>query len=174
MTQTLDISDKINVLLVEDDPSLKELLITLVTSLNFKIETAKNGIDALELLSHNSFHTVISDLKMPGMDGLQLLYELRNRGNDVPVVLMTAYGNKESAILALRLGATDFIEKPFEPEHFLSRIKAIAEYGFHLQNLSNEINNFQTGNSFSEVEIDKFKKAKKGILKMKLQRSKAS
>lgn len=175
MSATPDISTKIKIMLIEDDPNLNELLESLLKSQNFQVITVKNANEALDALFKESYHTVITDLKMPGMDGLQFLYELRNRDNDVPVILMTGFGSKESAIVALRLGAADFIEKPFEPDQFLTRVKAVAEYGYHLQNLNTEVKDAKPGsNGLSEEDIKNYKKAKKGILKMKLQRTKVS
>ena len=115
-------SDAINVLFVEDDQSLREALCETATLAGYESLSADCGATALDILSNKPVDLVISDIQMESMDGHQLLKEIRKRDGDLPVVLMTAYGSIQSAVEALRQGATDYLVKPFEAEVLVSRI----------------------------------------------------
>src|SRR5438874_3097261 len=77
------------------------------------VETASNGIDAASKLEHASVDAVITDLRMPGMDGLELLQHVRRTRPSLPVVVLSAYGTVPTAVDAMKAGATDFLLKPF-------------------------------------------------------------
>src|SRR5262252_3600853 len=79
------------------------------------VETASNGIDAASKLANSSgpIHAVITDLKMPGMDGLELLNHVRRTAPGVPVIVLTAFGTVQTAVEAMKAGANDFLVKPF-------------------------------------------------------------
>jgi DNA-binding NtrC family response regulator len=85
--------------------------------LAYRVLTATNGSEALGILERQNPQLVLLDLEMPDMNGLQVLKEIRHREDDVPVVMITAYGTIERAVQAMRHGAYDFITKPFEPDH---------------------------------------------------------
>src|SRR4029453_18869108 len=80
-----------------------------------KVETASNGIHAVSKLANSTepFHAVITDLKMPGMDGMELLSHVRRTASVVPVIVLTAFGTVQTAVEAMKAGANDFLVKPF-------------------------------------------------------------
>ena len=91
------------------------------------VEDFQDARSALEKLDWHFAGIVISDVKMPGMDGLSLLKEIKNIDANIPVVLVTGHGDVSMAVEAMRIGAYDFIEKPFEPEHLLDIVRRALE-----------------------------------------------
>ena len=110
------------ILIVEDDHALREALLDTAALAGFEATGAADGRAALAALAHEPFDLVISDIQMEPMDGHTLLREIRSRYRDLPVILMTAYESIQSAVNALRDGATDYLVKPFEAEVLVARI----------------------------------------------------
>jgi len=110
------------ILIVEDDHALREALLDTASLAGFEATGASDGSAALAVLDDAQFDLVISDIQMEPMDGHALLREIRSRYRDLPVVLMTAYESIQSAVSALRDGATDYLVKPFEAEVLVARI----------------------------------------------------
>lgn len=104
------------VLVVDDDESLRRVTQVQLEQAGFETETAADGSEALAALQKTTFQLVITDLKMPGMSGLELLRRIRADYPEVIVVVITAYGTVESAVEAMRVGAYDYITKPVHPE----------------------------------------------------------
>jgi DNA-binding NtrC family response regulator len=106
------------ILLVEDEPNYRELFALLVADFDVDVELleAADGLAALEVLERTDVELVVTDLTMPRMDGMQLLQELRGRRGSPPVVVITAYGSVESAVEAMRAGAIDYLQKPFDEQ----------------------------------------------------------
>ncbi len=113
----------VNVLIVEDDLELREALADTLALAGIGFQLAGNGIEALERLKQHSVQMVISDVNMPGMDGHQLLAELRRTHPALPVALITAFGQVQKAVEAIRGGAVDYLMKPFEPQQLLELIR---------------------------------------------------
>jgi len=107
-----------NILLIDDDASLCDLLANDLEARGHKAKRAHSAEDGLRLLTDDNFDVVVTDVNMAGMSGVDLCRQVRARHEDLPVVVMTAYGTLESAIAAIRAGAYDFITKPFELDHF--------------------------------------------------------
>jgi two-component system response regulator AtoC len=103
------------VLIADDELNMRRVLEAMLRREGYDVVTAANGIDALAGMSRE-VHTVITDLKMPGLDGMGLLKKLSADYPDVPVVMITAHGSVENAVEAVKLGAFDYLEKPFEQE----------------------------------------------------------
>ena len=101
-------------LLVDDEPKMRRVLDIMLRSMGHESEQAGDGLEALAAIEAGNFDLVLTDLRMPRMDGLEFLRELRQRGEDVPVIVLTAYGTIESAVEAMKLGASDYIIRPFE------------------------------------------------------------
>ncbi|MBT0963343.1 sigma-54-dependent transcriptional regulator [Denitromonas iodatirespirans] len=119
-------SEPLKLLLVEDDAALRDA-VTLILELEGHAVTAVDGGPAaLEALGKDVFNLVISDLKMEPMDGLTLLGEIRARLPQLPVMLMTAFGDVEKAVAAMQGGACDFLLKPFEPEVLHAHVRRYA------------------------------------------------
>jgi DNA-binding response OmpR family regulator len=116
-------TDAANVLIVDDEPDIREILRIFVTSLGFNPITAADGRQGLEKVKTNHIDVVISDLMMPNVSGMMLLDELRRSGYTNPFIFVTAYPSQEASIQALRLGAFDFLEKPFDGGQVRSLLK---------------------------------------------------
>ncbi len=110
------------VLVVEDDPSLREALRDTLELGGYQVETAADGQAALECLDSHPVGMVVSDVQMRPMDGHELLGRIKNSHPQLPVLLMTAYGNIEKAVTAMRDGAVDYLAKPFEPQLLLEKV----------------------------------------------------
>jgi DNA-binding NtrC family response regulator len=105
-----------SVLIVEDHDRLREQLGQFYEQEGFKVTTAACGEEGIEKLSQEKFALVVSDVKMPGVDGFQLARHVREKYPDTDVILITAFGNIKQAVEAMKLGASDYITKPFQPE----------------------------------------------------------
>jgi len=123
-----------NLLIVDDEQSYRQLLTLVFEGDGHSIRTAKNGREALELLKTEPAEVIITDVKMPDMDGIELLRATREFLPDVGVVLMTAFATVDTAREAFKLGADDFIQKPFDVEE----LKVIVKKAFERQALINE------------------------------------
>jgi DNA-binding NtrC family response regulator len=115
------------VLVVDDDPDIREVLQDRLESLQYHVLTAASGEAGLELIEKQNPQVILLDVQMPGMDGLEVLREIRRRGIDVPVLMITAYATIERAVQAMKEGAYDFIPKPFEPEHIALTVEKALE-----------------------------------------------
>lgn len=103
-----------NVLVVDDEPKLCDLLASALNQNGITVFTAGNGLHALKVLETEDIDLVISDWRMPGMDGPQLLAEIKSRFAHLPVIVMTAYSTVKNAVQSMRNGAFDYIAKPFD------------------------------------------------------------
>src|SRR5512136_524743 len=105
-----------SVLIVDDE---KNILLTLSQSLEvlqLETDTAINGEEALTKLKEKDFGLILLDLRMPGIDGMEVLRQVREIRPDIRIIMISAYGTIEVAVEAMKLGAVDFIQKPFSPE----------------------------------------------------------
>lgn len=103
------------ILIADDEKNIRLTITQALEKLDIPIESAITGEEALEKLSKNEYALLLLDLKMPGMDGIEVLRNLRRKGNNVKVLIITAHGTVDNAVEALKLGAVDFIQKPFSP-----------------------------------------------------------
>jgi two-component system nitrogen regulation response regulator NtrX len=94
---------------------------------NHKVDPATNGTEGLELFSNGNYDIVLCDIKMPGMDGLEVLEKLHERASDVPVIMISGHGNIDTAVEAIKKGAYDFIEKPLDLNRLLVSIRNATE-----------------------------------------------
>lgn len=104
------------ILVVEDDADLQLALCDTLALAGYDTETASDGVEALEILGSKVVDMVITDIQMSGMDGHELLKQIKTQWQDLPVMLMTAYGSIQMAVEAMRDGAVDYLSKPFEAE----------------------------------------------------------
>jgi two-component system response regulator AtoC len=105
-----------HVCIADDEKNGRRMLEILLSKLGYQVSVAANGQEALDIIRKTSINLLITDLKMPYMDGLQLLAALRADNNDIPVIVVTAYGTVESAVSAMKYGAFDFIMRPLDIE----------------------------------------------------------
>jgi len=113
------------VLLVEDEPGLSLTLSDLLTNEGYEVETAKDGVAGLERASAGGFDLLVLDLMLPRMNGLEVCRELRRRGKDLAILMLTAKSQLTDRVVGLKLGADDYLTKPFEPPELLARIEAM-------------------------------------------------
>jgi two-component system NtrC family response regulator len=115
------------ILVVDDDESLRRVTQVQLEQLGYRVETAREAQHALELLKLSPFELVITDLKMPGMSGLDLLRRIRADFPDVQVILITAFGTIETAVEAMKAGAYDYVTKPVHPDELKLAVRRAFE-----------------------------------------------
>lgn len=118
-------SDK--VLVVDDEPSNRKILEQVLTRQGYSVEIANDGAEALKKLESSQPDLILLDYMMPDVSGMDVLKELRKREEDIPVVMITAYGTVERAVEAMQEGAYDFITRPFKPEHIALVVRKALE-----------------------------------------------
>ena len=116
-----------HLLLVEDEANMAKMQARILQRHGYTVEAAGHGQDALRLLGRTSFDVVITDLRMPVMDGMQLLSEMRTRAYACPVIVLTGYGTIESAVAAMQAGAADYLTKPCNPDELLLKVEKLVE-----------------------------------------------
>lgn len=121
-------------LVVDDEESLSSMLSRVLSKAGYQVVLARNGMEGLQLLQEQSFDLVFLDMVMPGLDGAQVLREVKRHWPDLPVIVMTGYASMEGAVEALRLGAYDYVAKPFN----LAEIGLIAERALERTRLIDE------------------------------------
>lgn len=119
-------SDALQILVVEDDNALRKALINTLTLAGFEAHGACSGEEAQRCVGETTYALVVSDINMPGMDGVALLRVLHSEDPGLPVLLMTAYGTITAAVAALQEGAVDYLTKPFTPDALLTRVLQYA------------------------------------------------
>ncbi len=121
-------NDKINIMIVDDELIVRESFLHWFKKLGHRVEAAASAIDALEKLERYSFDLLFVDIKMPGMNGIELLGKVKDEYPDTIVIIITAYGSIDTAVNAMKMGATDYLLKPFKPEQLsLVMEKAVAQ-----------------------------------------------
>ncbi|PCJ65306.1 MAG: DNA-binding response regulator [Bacteroidetes bacterium] len=126
-------STKKNILLVEDDESMGFLLKDSLENYQYNVTHFSDGKSALEAFKKDQFDLCLLDVMMPNMDGFTLASEIRNIDTDIPMVFLTAKAMKEDRIKGFKLGADDYVTKPFSVEELALRIKAILKRGKSVQ-----------------------------------------
>ncbi len=118
-----------NILIVDDEKNYPTIIGEILQEEGYTSLTASSGMEALDILNNESVDLVLTDVKMPGMSGIQLLEKIKGINPDIPVIIMTAYGSVEKAVEAMHKGAYTFILKPFENQTLIAHIdKAISVY----------------------------------------------
>ncbi len=111
------------ILVVDDEAKMRRLLEILIQKMGHQVYQADNGITALKFLEEQNVELIITDLKMPKLDGLGLIGKLNEQNSNIPVIVITAYGNVETAVEAMKYGASDYIVRPFELETVEAAVK---------------------------------------------------
>ena len=133
-------------LLAEDDPNLGQLLQEYLTLKGFATDLARNGEEGLTLYAKKKYDLCLLDVMMPHKDGFTLAREIRLLNQQIPIVFLTAKSAQEDTLEGLRIGADDYLTKPFSMEELLLRIKAILRRVQQHRELAEENNTFQLGN----------------------------
>lgn len=126
-TDKASAEDRPPLLVVDDEAAFRELCVDILEAAGYAAESASDARSGLERLAQRPFQLVLSDISMPGMDGVDLLKEIKHTHPTTEVILMTAYGGLSSAVEAMRLGAYDYITKPFRREDLLVSVRRCME-----------------------------------------------
>ena len=118
---------KETILVVDDEKNIRLTLSQALEVLEVETDTAANGEEALTKLKEKEFGLILLDLKMPGMDGMEVLRQLSKIRPDIRIIILTAYGTVELAVEAMQLGAADFIQKPFTPEEIRELVSRVLD-----------------------------------------------
>jgi DNA-binding NtrC family response regulator len=151
---------KEKILIVDDEETVRVLLKRILEGAGYEVVTAENGEEALKKLSYRDIHVVLTDIKMPGMTGIELLRHLNYEADDYCVIMITALTDAQTAVEAMKLGAHDYIVKPFDGDEVKSKLlnaleiyhRTLQEKGRQNQiqsNILNQTNRMQE--QFSEL-----------------------
>ncbi len=117
------------VLIVDDEPDMLRLLSMIIKEKTpYEVTTTNNPLEALELAKKGKFDLIVADLKMPGLNGIELLESVKRFDEDIPTIIITAYGTVEAAVETMHKGAFDFITKPFRKEQILFTIERALKW----------------------------------------------
>jgi DNA-binding response OmpR family regulator len=116
-----------SVLIVDDEKNIRLTLSQSLETLEVETDTAINGEEALAKLKEKNFDLILLDLKMPGMDGMEVLRQVRQIRPDIRIIIITAHGTIESAVEAMKLGAVDFLQKPFAPNEIRELVSRVMD-----------------------------------------------
>jgi len=123
------------ILIVEDEKSMREVLKILLEGERYEVVSAPDGLEGLSYLTNDIFDLVITDIKMPKVDGFELLKKAKEISPDTIVIMITAFGTTEAAIEEMKFGAYDYINKPFK----IDEIRLIVEKALEKKRLSEEV-----------------------------------
>ena len=113
-------------LLAEDEKELSDALVAILKHNNYSVDAVYNGEDALHYLEADNYDGAILDIMMPKMDGITVLQNIRAKGNDVPILILTAKSEVDDRVLGLDSGADDYLSKPFAAKELLARIRSVT------------------------------------------------
>ena len=128
MFESMNATRRARILVVDDEPAARSALAELLKEEGYEVRSAADGFKALGRVDAWGPDVLITDLKMPGMSGVELMHKLREKVPDVSVVVMTAYGSIETAVSALQDGAQDFLTKPISLPHLLTVLERVLEH----------------------------------------------
>jgi len=120
-------SDQKNILLVDDDTGVRTVFSSILRKEGYRVTAVKNGYEAIKVIDEESFDLALVDLRMPGLDGIQVLEKIKSRRPQTRVIIYSAYGLVEDAVEAMRKGATDYLNKPFSPNELELNVKKALE-----------------------------------------------
>jgi DNA-binding NtrC family response regulator len=115
------------ILIVDDEPIIRTTLREILEYENYEVEEAEDAKKALEMIEKQEFKVILSDIKMPGMNGIEFLEELQKKENDTPVIMITGHGDIDTAVESLKKGAFDFIQKPLDLNRLLISVRHAFE-----------------------------------------------
>lgn len=115
------------ILIIDDEESFRNVLTVILKKEGYEVEGAANGEEGLKKASQAPYDHILCDIRMPGMDGMEVLQEMVSSGVDAPIIMMSAFGTLDTAIEAMKLGAYDYISKPFKPDEIILTLKKAEE-----------------------------------------------
>jgi len=116
------------VYVIDDDAAMRDSLNFLLDAANFEVTLFESATNFLEMLPRLAFGCVVSDVRMPGIDGIELLKRMKSLDSPFPIVIITGHGDVALAVEAMKLGAVDFLEKPFEDDRLIGMIEAAIRH----------------------------------------------
>jgi DNA-binding NtrC family response regulator len=122
------------ILIIDDDPHFLRILQRILSGEKFLVTATSNPCEALQLLRSGNFSLIICDLRMPECDGLNLLQAIRGGGNQIPVIILTAYGEVDSYLDAMNAGATEYLNKPIKSEELVLVVRKCLRRGNNRHN----------------------------------------
>jgi DNA-binding NtrC family response regulator len=122
------------ILIIDDDPHFLRVLQRILSGEKFVVMATSNPCDAIELLRSNNFNLIICDLRMPDCDGLNVLQTVRSAGNEIPVIILTAYGEVDTYLEAMNAGATEYLNKPIKADELVQVVRNCLLKGNHRRN----------------------------------------
>ncbi|GAB6168456.1 response regulator transcription factor [Clostridium carnis] len=151
-----------NILIAEDDPDIVELLRLYLSSEGYNVVSVDNGIDALKITETKKFDLAVIDIMMPGMNGYDVIKEIRKYSN-IPIIILSAKNQEYDKFLGLNIGADDYMTKPFSPIEIIARINSNLRRFYKLGSNNSDIKE-NTKISLGElsIDIDSFKVRKNG------------
>jgi len=155
--------DTTKILIVDDEKNIRLTLSRSLKLPGYLVDTAINGEEALQKLKEQRYHLVLLDLKLPGMDGIEVLRQIRQLYPFISVIIITAYGTIDSAVEVMKLGAIDFIQKPFTPDEIRDIVVKVLgrnqidetqtqDYAHNIELAKKYINSQQFNNAFNYVK----------------------
>ena len=118
-----------NVLVIDDEPNMRHMLTALLEKAGYAVTVAADGVDGLSILERKAFDLILCDVRMPRMDGLSFLKQMTKQGLNSTTIVMSAYGTIDTAVEAMKLGAVDYISKPFKADEILLKLAQFEEKG---------------------------------------------
>lgn len=131
-----------SVLVVDDEKNIRLTLSLALEKLNLPVDTAANGEEALTKLAEKSYTLMLLDLRMPGIDGMEVLRRVLSIRPEVKVVIITAWGSIEAAVEAMKLGAVDFLQKPFDAEDVRELVSSLLDQATQARYRGREYDNY--------------------------------
>lgn len=121
------------VLIIDDERAIRRALKEILEYENCQVLEAENGKEGLEMIRSNSLDVIFCDIKMPLVDGMELLEQVQGEGNEVPIVMISGHGTLETAVQAIKIGAFDFIEKPLDLNRILVILRNVKDRNLLVQ-----------------------------------------
>jgi DNA-binding NtrC family response regulator len=118
----------IKLLIVDDEPMKREVMAERLTEAGYVVHTCENAVDAEKVFSSDTYDVVLTDIRMPGVDGISFMRNIKKRKPDQAVIIMTAFGTVETAIEAMKLGAYDYLQRPFSTEELMLKLDRLMNY----------------------------------------------
>jgi len=115
------------ILVIDDDEAVRESIGRMLTGAGFVVQPAAHGEEGIELARAGGFDVILSDLRMPGLSGIDVLRTLREARVDAAFIVMTGFGSIDTAVESMKLGAVDFMQKPFFRDELVMRVRAAVE-----------------------------------------------
>jgi two-component system response regulator AtoC len=123
------------ILIIDDNESVRYTLENLLEEAGFQVTTVEDGIKAIEEIKSKSYNIVICDMKLPKMDGIQIMKEIHKIDSDMPVIILTAYGDIKNAVKSIKKGASDYLTKPFDNDEMVMTVRKVLDFKYLNQEL---------------------------------------